>query len=81
MALRRYQTLSQARVQAAVEEVSQGNMLRLRNLTHRTFSQIAVRDDQVDIRWQAVDCAVGHGDVGQARILDFLTQHASAHCA
>ena len=79
--LRGNQTFGQAGVQAAVEEVGQRNVLCLRYLTHGTFGQIAVRNHQVNIRRQAVNGAVGHGDVGQACILHFLTQHACTHCA
>ncbi|SAH13304.1 Uncharacterised protein [Enterobacter hormaechei] len=81
MALRRHQAFGQAGVQAAVEEVGQGNVLRLRYLTHSAFGQIAVRDHQVNVRRQAVNRAVGDGDVGQTRILHFLTQYARTHCA
>ncbi|CZW09323.1 Uncharacterised protein [Enterobacter hormaechei] len=81
MALGRNQTFGQAGVQAAVEEVGQGNVLRLRHLTHGALGQIAVRDHQVNVRRQVVNRAVGHGDVGQTRILHFLTQHARTHCA
>ena len=35
----------------------------------------------VNVRRQAVNGAAGHGDVGQARILHFFTQHACTHCA
>src|SRR5690606_27570587 len=52
VALSRDPTLGQTGVQATVEEVGQRNMLRLRHLTHRTFGQVAVGDDQVNIRRQ-----------------------------
>ena len=81
MALRRNQTFGQAGVQAAVEEVSQRNMLRLRHLAHRTLGQVAVGDDQVNIRRQVVDRTVGDGDITQSGIVHFFTQHACAHCA
>ncbi len=79
--LRGHKTFGQAGVQAAVEEVGQRNMLCLRYLAHGAFGQVAVRNHQVNIRWQTVNGAVGHRDVGQARILHFLTQHAGTHCA
>ena len=81
MALRRNQTLGQAGVQAAVEEVGQRNVLGLRHLAHRTLGQIAVGNHQVDIRRQVVNRAVGDGDIAQPRILHFFTQHPGTHGA
>ncbi|MNZ81537.1 hypothetical protein D3C78_1002080 [compost metagenome] len=40
-----------------------------------------MRDDQVNVPRQAVNGAVGHGDVGQTRILDFFAQHTGTHGA
>ncbi|MNP24129.1 hypothetical protein D3C76_1168720 [compost metagenome] len=81
MTLRRHQTFGQAGIQTAVQEVGQRNVLRLRNLTHRTLGQIAVGDDQVNIRRQAVNRAVSHGDLRQTGIRHFLTQYARTHGA
>ncbi len=81
MTLCRNQTFGQIGVQAAVEEVGQRNMLRLRNLAHRTLGQVAVGDDQVNIRRQAVNSAVGNGDLRQTGIRYFLTQYACTHGA
>ena len=75
MALGRDQALGQAGVQTAVEEVGQRNMLRLRLLAHRPLGKVAVGDDQVNIRRQVIDCAVGDRDVAQPGILRFLAQY------
>ncbi len=75
------QTFGQAGIQTAVEEVSQRDVLCLRHLTHRTFSQVAVGNDQIHIRRQIVNRAVGDGNLRQTGILHFLTQYACAHGA
>ena len=81
VALRRYQTLGQAGIQTAVEEVGQRNMLCLRYLAHGALGQVAVGDHQVDIRRQVVNRAVSDRDIAQSGILDFLTQYPGAHGA
>ncbi|CQQ89158.1 Uncharacterised protein [Salmonella enterica subsp. enterica serovar Typhimurium str. DT104] len=75
------QTFGQAGVQAAIQEVGQRNMLRLRYLTHRALGQVTVSNDQIYIRRQIVNGAVGDGDLAQACILYFLTQYPCAHRA
>ncbi len=81
VALGRDQTLSQAGVQTAVEEVGQRNMLRLWYLAHRPLGQVTVSDNQVNIRRQVIDRAVGNRDVTQSGILHFLAQHPGTHGA
>ena len=63
MALGSNQTFGQAGVQATVEEVSQRNMLSLRNLTHSALGQITVSDDEVHIWRQVIDRAVSDGNL------------------
>ncbi len=75
------QTFGQAGVQAAVEEVGQRNVLCLRHLAHRTFGQVTVSNDQIDIRRQIVNRAVGDGNLRQTGILHFLAQYARTHGA
>ncbi len=80
-AVRRHQTLGQGAVERAVEEVIQRDMLGMRRLANRAFSQVTMRNHQIDITRQGVDGGVGYRHIAQTGVLHFLAQHACTHGA